>query len=92
MTMAKTLKEVVEQARRELQAMTGRELGTSVGAAKEDKGWKVSVELVEKKSIPDGMDVLATYEVLTDENGSLISFNRAGMRKRIDTAVTAVEE
>ncbi|MFQ6067275.1 MAG: gas vesicle protein GvpO [bacterium] len=47
--------------------------------------------MIEKHSIPDQMDILATYDVVLDEDGKLLEFNRTGLRKRCDTEV-GVEE
>ena len=43
------------------------------------------MELLEKKSIPDSMDILGIYEVVIDEGGQLISLDRKGLRRRGDT-------
>jgi hypothetical protein len=45
----------------------------------------VKLEVVEKHSIPDGMDILATYETRLDTEGNMLGFNRTKMRRRIDT-------
>lgn len=82
--MAKRIPELIERAREELSNVTGLELSTTLGAVKEEKGWKISVEMIEKHSIPDQMDILATYEAILDNEGNLIEFNRKGMRKRVD--------
>jgi hypothetical protein len=55
------------------------------GVAKEKEGWKVTIEMVEKKSIPDGMDILGLYEVWVDEKGEILGFERKKLRKRMDT-------
>ena len=89
--MAKSVKELIEKAREELSKMTGLELSSTLGATKEEKGWKVSVEMVEKHSLPDGMDILATYDVISDDAGNVIEFNRTGLRKRVDTETIRVE-
>jgi len=84
----KTIKDVgvlIEQARKELCTLTGLKVSSTIGAIKDEKGWHISVEMVEKHSIPDQMDILATYEVLLDENGKLLNFERKGMRKRMET-------
>lgn len=83
--MALAIPQLIEKAREELSKVTGLELGSTLGAAKEEEGWRVSVELVEKHSLPDQMDILANYEALVDDEGNMISFNRKGLRKRIDT-------
>ena len=83
--MAKSIPEIVERAREELGKVTGLELSTTLGTVKEEKGWKDSLEMVEKHSIPDQMDILAIYDAILDDEGNLIQFNRKGLRKRIDT-------
>lgn len=89
--MAKSVQELIKRAREELAKTTGLELSTTLGANKEERGWKITVEMIEKHSIPDQMDILAVYEVLLDNEGSLLSFNRVGLRKRVDTEPVAVE-
>ncbi|NQT54338.1 gas vesicle protein [bacterium] len=90
MTMA--IPQLVEKAREDLASLTGLELGSTLGSLRDEKGWRVQVEMVEKKSLPDSMDILATYECLMDEDGNLIEFNRKGMRKRIDMVNPGGEE
>ncbi|MFQ5903019.1 MAG: gas vesicle protein GvpO, partial [Candidatus Binatia bacterium] len=68
--------ELVEQAREELSRLTGLELGSTLGAVKDERGWRVWVELIEKKSLPDSMDILAKYETLMDDDGNLVEFTR----------------
>lgn len=89
--MAKSIGTLVEQAREELSKLTGLKASSTVGATKDEKGWHISVEMVEKQSIPDQMDTLALYEVLLDEDGNLLSFERKGMRKRVDTTIGTTE-
>ena len=90
--MALTLQEINERARDELSSVTGLELATTLSTDKVEQGWRVWVELVEKHSIPDGMDLLSTYEAVMDDFGSLLSFKRVRMRKRIDSEVEFEEE
>ncbi len=84
--------DIVEAARSELASLTGLELGSTLSANREGEGWRVSIDVVEKHSLPDGMDILATYDVVLDDNGNVAGFKRTGLRKRIDTAVALVEE
>lgn len=85
--MAKDIKVLVEKARNELAKLTGLQLSSTIGATKDEKGWHISIEMVEKQSIPDQMDILALYEVLLDEDGNLLSFERKSMRKRMETEI-----
>ena len=80
-----TVPKLIERAREQLAEATGLKLSTTVGASKDDKGWRISVEMIEKKSIPDGMDILGTYESWLNDKGELLEFSRKKLRKRIDT-------
>ncbi len=54
--------------------------------SRSEDGWVVSIEMIEKKSIPDSMDVLACYEVSLDDGGNIRAFTRGRLRRRGDTA------
>ena len=84
-TMALTCSQAIKKARTELHDMIGLEISSTIGAVPEEDGWKVSLEAVEKRSIPDSMDILAIYEVKINSDGEVAEFNRVKMRKRIDT-------
>lgn len=87
--MAKDIGTLVDLAREKLSKLTGLKASSTVGATKDEKGWHISVEMIEKQSIPDQMDILATYEALLDGEGNLLSFERKSMRKRMETEVKA---
>lgn len=89
--MAKSIHQLIEIAREELSKVTGLELSTTLATVKDERGWRISIDMIEKHSIPDQMDILATYDVVLDEDGKLLEFNRTGLRKRCDTEV-GVEE
>lgn len=76
---------IAKQAREELSALTNLAPSTVLGIVKEGEEWIVTMEMVEKKSIPDSMDVLGTYEVRLNSDGELLNFNRISLRKRGDT-------
>jgi len=78
-------KEIIEKARKQLADVTGFKEPAGVGLKKEKEGWVVTVEMVEKKSIPEGMDILGIYEVHLDEKGNLLSYEKTAMRKKMDT-------
>ena len=83
--MSTPVKELVARAREELSSLTGLKPSSTLSTFKDERGWRVQVEMVEKNSIPESMDILASYEVLLDSDGKAIEFKRLGMRKRIDT-------
>jgi hypothetical protein len=45
----------------------------------------VSLEAVERKAIPDSMDVLGIYEIRMNSKGILLGFERMKLRKRGET-------
>ena len=84
--MVLAMSKVIQKARSDLNNLTGLELSSTVGAEKEGDGWLVIMELIEKRSIPDGMDILAKYETRLDTDGNMLDFKRTGLRKRIDVS------
>ncbi|MFC2060621.1 gas vesicle protein GvpO [Chloroflexota bacterium] len=56
------------------------------GLSNNDGKWLVTVELIERKSIPDAQDLLGGYEITIDEEeGNILGFERKTLRKRGDT-------
>lgn len=78
---------IAGQAKKELTSLTNLEPSTVMDIVKDGEDWVVTIEMIEKKSIPDAMDVLGTYEVRMDGSGELLNFNRISFRKRGDTTV-----
>jgi len=89
--MPMTMPELIERAREEISRLTNLELSSTLGAVKDEKGWHISLELIEKHSIPDQMDVLAIYDVWLNDEGNLLEFNRRRLRRRIDTQEVEAE-
>jgi hypothetical protein len=83
--MAMDVGSFIEKARKELSSLIGLPISSTTGIRRDEKGWHISIEIVEKKSIPDQMDILALYEVLYGEDGNLLSFERKSMRKRMES-------
>lgn len=84
-------KELIEKAKKQLADLTGFASPAGTGLRKEKEGWIVTVEIVEKKSIPDGMDLLGTYEIHLNAKGNMLGYERKGLRKRIDTEFSGGE-
>ena len=90
--MTLPLTDLIEKARKQLGEFTGLPLGSTISARKDKSGWRLQVEVVEKKSIPDGQDILATYEMTVDEDANVVDFSRITMRKRVDAAMSVGAE
>jgi hypothetical protein len=71
-----TASQVAARAAQELLDLTGKGAEGVTGLERTDDGWKVQVEVVEVRRIPDTTDVLALYEVQVDEDGDLIGYRR----------------
>jgi hypothetical protein len=62
---------------------------TSLSA--EEGGWKVNVEVLERKAVPDTQDLLSTYELKLTGDGELTGYKRTTMRRRGDRVAEAQE-
>lgn len=79
--MISTIK-AAEIAQEQIVRLTKLELAGVRGLSQDDSKWHVTVEMVEKKSIPDAQDLLGIYDVTVDEEGNVINFERTTFRKR----------
>lgn len=68
--------QIAQAAARQLLELTGRDAEGVVGMERTDDGWRIEVEVVEVRRIPDTTDVLALYEVTVDEDGDLEGYRR----------------
>lgn len=80
---------IVEKAKEQLVKATNLVVDGVVGITKTEEGWLVSLEMLERRSIPDTMDLLGLYEVKLYDDGKLVGFDRKRVRKR---GTTTVEE
>ena len=69
--------EAIERVRSELPALLGHPVESVLGVEPgDDKGWSVTVQVVEMGRIPPTTDVLGAYDVTLDQNGELQSYKR----------------
>ena len=84
----KDIKNMTERIKEGLVSLTGFKFPSVIGVKNEGNNeWLVTVELVEKESIPSGMDILGTYEVRANQDGDILDYKRTDLRKRIDTVI-----
>ncbi len=57
-------------------ALSGREFESVVAVERTEDGWRIGVEVVEARRIPDSADILAVYEVETADDGELHGLRR----------------
>jgi hypothetical protein len=77
--------QVLERAREEFVKIGKKPADGVTGLSKTDGGWSISLEALERKAIPDTMDVLGLYELRLDDEGNLLGLDRKKLRKRGET-------
>jgi hypothetical protein len=77
--------EVIEKAQQEFVRLGKKPADGVTGLSKTEEGWSVLLEALERKAIPDTMDVLGLYELRLDNEGNLLGLERKKLRKRGDT-------
>ena len=71
--------DVVKHARRQLAELTGRQPEAVLGVERNgngDDGWKVTMEMLEMRRVPNSTDLLGCYEVTLDGDGDLLEYRR----------------
>ena len=80
---ALTMPQIVDCAVRALSMMKMR-MSSVTSVVPEESGWRVSIELVERRGIPDTSDLLGLYEVRVDAAGNVLRYERTQIRRRGD--------
>jgi hypothetical protein len=73
---------IVDQARRQLEALTGLPADTVSRFDRGESGWTLGVDMIEHRSIPRTNDLIAAFEVLLDDSGNLVRWRRIGRHLR----------
>jgi len=76
---------IIKKAQEDFARLSKIPVDGVIGLSKTDEGWVVSLEGLERRAIPDTMDVLGLYEVRLDNEGNLLGFDRKKLRKRGET-------
>ncbi len=79
------MNEAITRAKEDLTRLTNLKFDSLVGVSEDEGSWRIAMELLERKSIPDTSDILGVYEARVDSDGKVMSFNRIRVRKRGDT-------
>ena len=76
------IKKLVERAKNQLAEVTGLKPITVTGTFKDEQGWHITLDMLEMSRIPPATDVIGDYDVLVDENGNMLKFERKRTRLR----------
>ena len=81
------MNQIITKAKDELSALTGLEPSTVKRVRKDDEGkWHITLEMLERKAIPETMDILGIYDILLVDDGknggNVLEFERKGLRNR----------
>jgi hypothetical protein len=68
--------DVARHAAEQLAQLIRKAPGEVTQLERSDDGWSIHVEVLELRRIPDTMDMMALYEVETDDSGSLEGYRR----------------
>jgi hypothetical protein len=79
-----SINQVVEMARTIAKNYIRKNPESIIEIEKKPEGWKVTIETIERKSIPDTQDLMGRYDILFDKNGELIGWKQKMIRKRSD--------
>jgi hypothetical protein len=63
-------------AARQIEQLSGRRVDGTSGLERTEEGWRIVLELVEAARIPPATDVLGSYEVIVDDEGDLLRYER----------------
>jgi hypothetical protein len=72
----KSLRSIAVAAASELAQLIGQMPEGIVGVEKGEDGWRVQVEVVESRRIPETTDILAVYEVDVGNDGTVTGYRR----------------
>ena len=79
-----TIMDLGEKARGVIEELLDKKAESVISATKEENEWKVLVEVLERRAVPDSQDLLGRYELRLDENKELLGYERIALRRRTD--------
>ncbi len=85
------IKEICQKAPAILQSVLNKKAECITSVAKEGEVWKVQIEVLERKAVPDTQDILNTYELKLTGELEFTGYRRVGMRHRGDMIVEEEE-
>jgi hypothetical protein len=73
---AESANSIIRRARRQLEELQGSDAESVSSLERTGDGWTVVLEVVELARVPESTDVMASYEMLLDDDGDLMRYAR----------------
>ncbi len=86
------IKEICQKAPALLESILNKKAESITSVAKDGEIWKVQIEVLERKAVPDTQDILNTYELKLSADLEFTGYRRVGMRHRGDMIAGEEEE
>ena len=74
--------EIIARARQHVEDVIGSEADSVSGIDRSNGQWTVTVEVVQMRRVPESTDVLASYAVVVDDDGGLVSLQQTRRYRR----------
>lgn len=82
-----SIKDVGDKALDQIEYLLKRKAQGVVGISREGGYWNVQVEVLERRAVPDIMDILGIYDMKLDLGLNTMEYRRVGLRHRGDMIV-----
>lgn len=79
-----TIMDLGAKAKDIVETLLDKKVESIISVKRVNGGWKVLVEVLERKAIPDAQDLLGRYELKLGENEDLLEYERVVLRRRMD--------
>ncbi len=79
-----TILEIGMKAKGVIEELLDKKAESVISATKEENEWKVVIEVLERRAVPDSQDLIGRYELRLDENKELLGYDRIVLRRRTD--------
>ncbi len=76
--------DVREQVKDTAEGVVGHPLDGITSINRDDDNWRVAVEVIERKGVPDTQDILGRYEMMLDDDLTVDSYERTHRFRRDD--------
>jgi len=76
------IKELGEKAKEAVENSVGRKALNVIGANNEKGKWVITVQVLERKAVPDSQDLIGIYDVTLSDAGKVLNFKRTSVRHR----------